>query len=158
MAGLGDLLQRISRSLEEASAQQPGDDLRARLGYGTGDEDDDDASEGSIWEPEAEPRPESSRVPDTARATGTTRKAEPRRAPAHETLRSFAGGYRAPPSEVVARVGRLAPAAPPRRPHAPPESLLSERVRARLRTPDALREAFVVKEILDRPLARRRRR
>ena len=157
MAGLGDLLQRISHSLEEASAQRPGDDLRARLGYGTGDENDDDASEGSIWEPEAEPRPESSRAPDIAGGTGETRKAEPRRAPAHETLRSFAGGYRAPPSEGVAGVGRPSPTAPPR-PHAPPESLLSERVRARLRTPDALREAFVVKEILDRPLARRRRR
>ena len=157
MAGLGDLLQRISRSLEEASAQQPGDDLRARLGYGTGDEDDDDPSEGSIWEPEAEPMAESAPAPDTARATGTTRTPKPRWAPASETLRSSAGGYRAPPPEAVARVGRPSPAAPPR-PHAPPESLLSERVRARLRTPDALREAFVVKEILDRPLARRRRR
>ena len=158
MAGLGDLLQRISRSLEEASAQRPGDDLRARLGYGTGDEDDDDdPSEGSIWEPEAEPRPESARAQDTARATGTTRTPEPRWAPAAETLRSSAGGYRAPPHEAVVGVGRPLPAAPPR-PHASPESRLSERVRTRLRTPDALREAFVVKELLDRPLARRRRR
>jgi len=154
MAGLGDLLQRISRSLEEASAQRPGDDLRARLGYGTGDEDE--LAEGSIWEPEAEPRPESTRTPDTARATGATRTPEPRWVPASETLRSSAA-YRTPAPGVAPGARRPSPPAPPR-PHAPPESLLSERIRARLRTPDALREAFVVKEILDRPLARRRRR
>lgn len=44
-------------------------------------------------------------------------------------------------------------------PHAhSPAHALSERMRARLGTPDALREAFVIKEILDRPLARRRAR
>ena len=158
MAGLGDLLQRIAHSLEEASAQRPGDDLRARLGYGTGDEDGDELAEGSIWEPEAEPesKSESDRAPRTARTTGTMRTPEPLRAPAPEPLRSSAA-YRTRATGVDAAVGRPSPAAPPR-PHAPPESLLSERVRARLRTPDALREAFVVKEILDRPLARRRRR
>lgn len=35
---------------------------------------------------------------------------------------------------------------------------LTARVRARLRAPDGLREAFVVKEILDRPVALRRGR
>ena len=35
---------------------------------------------------------------------------------------------------------------------------LATRIRARLREPDTLREALVLKEILDRPLAQRRRR
>ena len=57
MAGFGELLQRIAHSLEEASAQRPGDDLRARLGYGTGDEDEDELESGSVWEPETTPEP-----------------------------------------------------------------------------------------------------
>ena len=155
MAGLGDLLQRMARSLEEASARQPGDDLRARLGYGTGDEDDDEPAEGSIWEPEAEPEREPARAAGTA---GTLRTPEPRWAPAPGTMPSPArhARHRTPAPEVVPAVRRSSPAAPPHT-RIPPESLLSERIRARLRTPDALREAFVVKEILDRPLARRRR-
>ena len=40
----------------------------------------------------------------------------------------------------------------------PPSDEVMARIRARLSTPDALREAFVIKEILDRPLARRRAR
>ena len=57
---------------------------------------------------------------------------------------------------------------PPREPAAAPshvpqaglpaEGMLSARVRAWLRAPDGLREAFVVKEILDRPVALRRGR
>ena len=152
MAGLGDLLQRMARSLEEASARQPGDDLRARLGYGTGDEDDDEPAEGSIWEPEAEPEREPARAAGTA---GTLRTPEPRWAPAPRTMPSHAL-HRMSAPEVVPAVRRPSPAAP-HHSRVPPESLLSERIRARLRTPDALREAFVVKEILDRPLARRRR-
>ena len=156
MAGLGDLLQRISRSLEEASAQRPGDDLRARLGYGTEDEDEFEREEGSIWEPEAAHEAESGPEPAAARTAGTMRAPEPQRARASESLRPFAG-YRTPAPEAVPGVGRRSPAAPPPR-AVPPEAVLAERIRARLRTPDALREAFVVKEILDRPLARRRRR
>ena len=40
----------------------------------------------------------------------------------------------------------------------PGEMALSARLRARLRTPASLREAFVVKEILDRPVGMRRGR
>ncbi|MDP6604519.1 MAG: hypothetical protein QGG17_10030 [Rhodospirillales bacterium] len=40
----------------------------------------------------------------------------------------------------------------------PGEMALSARLRARLRTPHSLREAFVVKEILDRPVGMRRGR
>ena len=149
MAGLGDLLQRIARSLEEANARQPGDDLRARLGYGTGDDDEDDEpAEGSIREPEQE----STHAAGTAR---TLRTPEPRWAPAPETMPSPARHRTSAPG-VVPAVRRPSPGAPLHS-HVPPESLLSKRIRARLRTSDALREAFVVKEILDRPLARRRR-
>ncbi len=45
---------------------------------------------------------------------------------------------------------------PTARDHAPPTHATLERLRGRLKTPDGLREAFVLKEILDRPLARRR--
>ena len=157
MAGLGDLLQRIARSLEEASAQRPGDDLRARLGYGTGDDDEDDPAEGAIWDPEVDPEAEAARThpigwkPKTVWSPGTarTRGRPSADSEAPETLRARS---RVPPTG--------------RRPHAPSAqrqpaisaSALSERIRARLRTPDALREAFVVKEILDRPLGRRRSR
>ena len=50
--------------------------------------------------------------------------------------------------------------APPPMPRAglPAELALSARIRAWLRRPDGLRKAFVVKEILDRPVALRRGR
>ena len=157
MAGLGDLLQRIARSLEEAQAQRPGDDLRARLGYGTGDEDEDDPAEDAVWEPEADPEPGAARTrpsdwkPKTVWSPGTART--PGRAGADsgasETLR-------APPPAPYS--GRRAHAPAARHQPAVSASLLPERIRARLHAPETLREAFVVKEILDRPLGRRRRR
>ena len=168
MASLGDLLQRIARSLEEAGERGPADDLRARLGYGTGDEDEYEPADEVFGEPEAAPprtRP-TRREPET----GPTRtrsidwepetvwrppSARPPAAPTEDPRTS--GSIRAPASEAAPGVGRF-PSAAPRRPRAPSESPLPERIRARLRTPDALREAFVVKEVLDRPLARRRRR
>ena len=157
MAGLGDLLQRIARSLEEASAQRPGDDLRARLGYGTGDEEEEEPYEDAVWEPEEDAEPGAARTrpsgwkpktiwsPDTAgtRVRGSADSG------AFETLR-------APPPAPRSARRPYAPAAP--RQPATSASPLPERVRARLGTPDGLREAFVVKEVLDRPLARRRRR
>ena len=168
MATLGDLLQRIARSLEEAREQGPADDLRARLGYGTGDEDGyDDPPEEAIWEPETEAARTRSidREPETSPARTRAIDREPEtvwrppatRTPAPPTVGPRASGsMRAPASEVALGAGR-SPPAPPRRPRAPSDSPLPERIRARLRTPDALREAFVVKEVLDRPLARRRR-
>ena len=165
MAGFGDLLQRITRSLEEARVQQPGDDLRTRLGYGTGDDDD-----GSEWDAERgrEAEPESGaartrpihREPETVWSPGGARA--PARAPARTTAQSEASEtVRAQPIDHYSehRSGRRphSPATPHHSP-AMAASLLSERIRARLGTPDALREAFVVKEILDRPLGRRHRR
>ena len=156
MASLGELLQRIARSLEEAREQGPADDLRARLGDGTADEDEEEYEYDPATDGVREPAPETVRtrpigrgpVPETARTRPidwepeTVWRPPAARTPAPET----APGHR-----------RSSPSTPPRRPHAPSDSPLSERVRARLRTPDALREAFVVKEVLDRPLARRRR-
>ena len=168
MASLVDLLQRVARSLEEArEGGGPADDLRARLGYGPGDEDDDEPAEDVIWESETEPartRP-AGREPEKGPARTRSIDWEPEtiwRPPAARTPAPPAAGprasgsIRAPASEVALGVRRSAPAAPSRA-RAPSESPLSERIRARLRTPDALQEAFVVKEILDRPLARRRR-
>ena len=181
MAGLGDLLQRVARSLEEANAQQPADDLRARLGYGTGDDEDEAASD-SDWdrrpEPELEPdaheterRPASTREsglatrpgaapgsrPDAPRAPGSVWKPEPPPAPAPATPRVHAP-YRMPTPDR-APGSRPSPPAAPHHPRASPASLLlSDLVRARLHTPDTLREAFVVKELLDRPLGLRHRK
>ncbi len=152
MAAFGELIQRITRSLEEAGAQQPGGDLRAQLGYGAEDDDMDEPAPGAVWEPETVRRPGTLRAPETARAPGTARGPRTARVPeasrATVTLRA-SETYRATPSSL---------AAPPHHPHASPTSSLSERIRARLRGSDALREAFVVKEILDQPLGRRRRR
>ena len=167
MAGLEALLQRIARSLEEAGAQQPGDDLRARLGYGTGDEEED---EESVWEPETGRERETQPEPDMGQAPEAAHT--PPRAWKSKTVRSReTPGSPAPPStkrraaetQGASAAGRSpggatgSRTAPPYA-HASPAHALSERVRARLNTPDALREAFVVKEILDRPLARRRAR
>ena len=169
MAAFGDLLQRITRSLEEAGAQQPGGDLRARLGYGAGDDDEGNLAQDPVWEPETvrEPGavrgpgtahgPETARAPKSARMPGTAWAPEASRTPSPTTLRT-PRSHRAP-SPDNAFAGR--PASPAAQPYAhasSPASQISERIRARLRTPDALREAFVVKEILDRPLGRRRRR
>ena len=162
MAGFGELLQRIVRDLEQAGAQRPGDDLRARLGYGpSGDDDDEDF--GAV----DESAPAAAREPDAAGEAGTVWEPEPARMPA-ATMREPAAARRPSAPQATAsapaasraprdayRAPSRSPASPPHLP-ASPESLLSERIHARLRTPDALREAFVVKEILDRPLGRRR--
>ena len=179
MAGLGDLLQRVARSLEEAQAQRPADDLRARLGYGTGD-DDDELDSDSIWEPETERdaetaqesgtarepeaagrpwatrRSEAARRSETARTPRAAGRPESPRAPAPGTLRTSVTHRTPPPGNVPG--GRPSSPAAPSYPRASSAFLFPERIRARLGTPDALREAFVVKEILDRPLGRRRRR
>ena len=161
MAGFGDLLQRIAHSLEEASAQRPGDDLRARLGYGTGDDDEDDLAIDEAWEHETDrtAEAESTRQPDIegeaesiwtpaasrARVRGTTAPRMP------ETPRAARAG-----SDRRSR-SSFPPASTSSSRRASTASPLPERIRARLHAPDALRESFVVKEILDRPLARRRR-
>ena len=163
MAGLDALLQRIARSLEEAGAQQPGDDLRARLGYGSGDEEEEPASD-PVWEPETGTEPETGRGP---RAAHTPPRAwKPKTVWNPETP-----GSPAPPSATrraaethgVPAAGRSPGGATGSRTtlpyaHSSTTHALSAHIRARLGTPDALREAFVVKEILDRPLARRRGR
>ncbi len=158
MAGLGDLLQRVARSLEEAQAQRPGDDLRARLGYGTGDDDEDEPAPDAFREPEATAEAATARTSKTAWEPQTVWSPKTSRTTAHGTaaLRAFEA-RRASPADGDNRRRPTSPGTPPRL-DAPSASLLSERIRARLRTPDALREAFVVKELLDRPLARRRRR
>ena len=163
MAGFGDLLQRITHSLEAAGAQRPGGDLRARLGYGTGDDDEDELASETAGEPEAEWISEKVRRSGTVRDTGPPRTrgtawaAKPPRAPAQAMSQAPASHRAAPHDRLFA--GTLASTAAVPRPHASSTaSRVSERLRARLQTPDALREAFVLKEILDRPLGRRRRR
>ena len=172
MASLGELLQRIARSLEEAREQGPADDLRARLGYGVGDDEDEDEhepAEDAFGEPAQEavrtrpidraPEPGTSRTRSIDREPETVWRPPAARRPAPPAVDSRASGpARTPAPEAAPGHRRSSPAVALRRPHPPSEFPLSERVRARLRTPDALREAFVVKEVLDRPLARRRRR
>lgn len=132
MAGFAELLQRLARDLEQAGAQQPDDDLRARLGYGPADEaedmDDEPALDDGAWEPETDRSPEVSRAPATLR-TAEVRGASPLGTPA--TL--------------------------PHQEDPSPETAIARRIRARMHAQDTLREAFVVKELLDRPLGTRRR-
>lgn len=157
MAGLEALLQRIARSLQEAGAQQPGGDLRARMGYDSEDEVEELASD-PVWEPETGREPESARTPASAwkPKTGWSPETSGRPAPASTSQRA-AETHRAPPADHSLG-GETASRATLPHAHASPASALSQRVRARLRTPDALREAFVIKEILDRPLSGRRGR
>lgn len=165
MAGFADLLQRIVRDLEQAGAQGPEDDLRARLGYGpaddAGDVDEDPGGvdethePGSIWgsrpartraaDPEAAWEPGAVRGSDASGGIGTVPRPEAPRAPAR-TRPPAPGTHRTPPPS------------PAGHPHTSIESPLTERIRARLGTPDALREAFVMKELLDGPLGLRRTR
>ena len=161
MAAFGGLLQRISRSLEEAGAQRPGDDLRARLGYGAEDHDEDELASETVWEPAAARGAETVRKSEAARDTGAPRTrttawaAKAPRAPAPATSRPSAT-HRAP-SHDRASGDELSAAAEQPHPHAANASRVSERLRARLHAADALREAIVLKEILDRPLGRRPR-
>lgn len=158
MAGFGELLQRIARSLEEAQAQRPGDDLRARLGYGTGDDDEDEPAPDAVGEPEAAAEAATGRTSKTAWEPQTVWSPKTSRTTAHGTAAPRASeALRASPADRDIRRRSTSPGTPPRL-DASSASLLSERIRARLRAPDALREAFVVKELLDRPLGRRRRR
>ena len=146
MAGLRELLQRLAHDLEQAGAQQPGDDLRARLGYGSGD-DVDDVDDVDETEPGAERARRSTAAgePETVWKPMTAR--EPVASPAPATSRAPQAYRASPPSPTT-----------PSHPHPSSESLLSKRIRVRLHAPDALREAFVMKELLDRPLGRRRTR
>ena len=160
MAGLAEFLQRLARDLEQADAQRPEDDLRARLGYGPAEdaEDVDDADGGaapeshSIWEPAAEatwkPEGVEGAEPGPARASVTGWKSASERMSTPSVSRTPGTTYRASPPS--------APASPHPRPSS--EFLLPERIRGRLHGQDALREAFVMKELLDRPLGLRRRR
>lgn len=165
MAGFAELLQRLARELEQAEGQRPEDDLRARLGYGpaddAGDVDgdpggvDETHEPGSIWEPRpararaADPEAawelEAVRGPDAPGGIGTVPRPETPRAPARP----------GPPATGAYRTSRPSPAG---HPHASIESPLTERIRARLGTPDALREAFVMKVLLDGPPGLRRTR
>lgn len=155
MAGPRAWFRQIAQAVEEEVARQRGDDPRARPGYGTygNEEPEPDAA----WEPEREtgrapPRPwraETVRspwnrnAPESPAPTSATR-------PAPETRGAQRPGHS--PWDTNGSRGSLPYA------HASPAHAVLARVRARLDTPDALREAFVIKEILDRPLARRRTR
>ena len=181
MAGFAEMLQRFARELEQADAQRPEDDLRARLGYGpaddvdgdTGGVDEADAAESeSIWGPVADPAPRPGTAGEAAapgREPAAVREAEAVRRPAaaREPVTAWKPAVARDPVAPQAAASRApgaadrappspSPAASPR-PRPSSGSPLSERIRARLRTPDALREAFVVKALLDRPPGLRRR-
>ena len=164
MAASGGLFERIARSLEEARAQQqPGDDLRARLGYGTEDDFEDDSESESVWTPDTERGSETDWQEEPDRESGSDWVRETETGTAAESPPRAAWESLAARRRVSAESGTAAPhrapspsAAAPSPTHAPSASVLSGRVRERLRAPGGLREAFVLKEILDRPLGRRR--
>ena len=186
MAGFAEMLQRFARELEQADAQRPEDDLRARLGYGPADDvdgdaggvDEADAAESeSIWGPVADPAPRPGTAGEAAapgREPAAVREAEAVRRPAaaREPVTAWKPAVARDPGEsraaasapAASRAPGAADRAPPSpspgaspRPRPSSGSPLSERIRARLRTPDALREAFVVKALLDKPPGLRRR-
>ena len=152
MAGLRTWFRQVAEAVKEEAARQRGDDPGAHPGYGTYGNQEEPGQD-AVWESEGEtrrapPRPwkeQSGRGPWSRSAPG-------RPAPASTTQRAGAEpADHAPWGTTAARTTR--PHA-----HASPADAVSERIRARLGTPDALREAFVIKEVLDRPLARRRAR
>ena len=152
MAGLRAWFRQISQAVEEEVAKQRGDNMRSRHGYGN-EEPEPDAA----WEPEREtgrapPRPwraETVRSPWSRSAPESPAPASATR-PAPETHGAQRPGH-SPWDTNGSRESQ--PYA-----HESPTDVVMARIRARLGTPDALREAFVIKEILDRPLARRRAR
>ena len=152
MAGLRTWFRQVAEAVKEEAARQRGDDPRARPGYGTYGNQEEPGPD-AVWESEGETgraplRPwkaESGRSP-------WSRNAPERPAPASTTQRP--GAEPADPAPW----GTTAPRTTRPHAHASPAHALSERIRARLGTPDALREAFVIREVLDRPLARRRAR
>ncbi|MCY4607569.1 MAG: hypothetical protein OXD40_03095 [bacterium] len=155
MTGLRALFRKVAQAIEEEAARQRGDDPRAHPGYGTyGDREQPEPD--PVWEPERD----SARVSPWARERKTVQDPWSRETP----------GSPAPPSATRRRAPETRGARAADRPpwgttgsrtalpyaHESPTHALLERLRGRLGAPDALREAFVVKEILDRPLARRR--
>ena len=155
MAGLRAWFRQVAQAVEEEIAKQRGDDPGARPGHATyrHEEPEPDA----VWEPEREharspPRPwqaETVRSPWSRSTPGRPAPASARRR-APETVGAQTTGHS--PWGAEGSRGSL-PYAPASAAHA-----VLERIRTRLGAPDALREAFVIKEILDRPLARRRGR
>ena len=152
MAGLRALFRRIARAVEEEAARQRGDDPGARPGYGTHD-DREQPQQDAVWEPEHTPprawrskttrSPWSRGQPESPAPTSAMRRAPetPGARPAERSPWDTGGSRTTQPYALAS-----------------PTHALLARIRARLDTPDALREAFVIREILDRPLARRRTR
>ena len=163
MAAFEKLIQQVARALEEARVERPaGDDLRARLGYGTGDEDEGEegAVPDPVWEPETEQGAEAPPEWESASERVSRRRREAGREPetaqgpwAPATIRM--PGVPAPAPRPMSGTHSSPRPSPASRPQASSAPLLRKRILARLRTTDALREAFVVKEILDRPPGRR---
>lgn len=152
MAGLRALFRRVAQAVEEEAARQRGDDPSARPGYSTY-HDREQPQPDAMWEPERE----TAHTPPRAWRAKTTRSPWSREqsespAPTSATRRS-PETHRAQPTDLSPwdTVGSSYA-------HASPTHAPLARIRARLGTPDALREAFVIREILDRPLARRRAR
>ena len=152
MAGLRAWFRQIAQAVEEEVAKQRGGDPRARPGYGSEEPEPD-----AVWEPERN----SGRAPPRPWRTETVRSPWRRNTP--ESPAPASAMRRAPETRGAQRPGHSPwdtngsrgslPYA-----HASPTDEVMARIRGRLDTPDALREAFVIKEILDRPLARRRAR
>lgn len=156
MAGLRGLFRRVAQAVEEEAARQRGDDPRARPGYGTY-HDREQPQPDAVWEPERE----TAHTPPRAWRAKTTRSPWSREqsespAPASATRRAPETHRAQPNDRSPWDTGGSRTTQPYA--HASPTHAFLARIRARLDTPDALREAFVIREILDRPLARRRAR
>ena len=156
MAGLRALFRRVAQAVEEEAARQRGDDPRVRSGNGAyhgREQPQPDA----MWEPERETAhtpPRAWRAKTTRSPWGREQSESPAPVSATQRAPETHGAQpsdRSPWDTVGSRSTQLYALA------SPTHALLA-RIRARLDTPDALREAFVIREILDRPLARRRAR
>ena len=157
MAGLRAWFRQVAQAVEEEVAKQRGDDPRSRPGYGAHDAHEEPAPDAE-WETQREtarapPRPwkaQTTREPLEPQRAGTSRASEHDATCARAARCADVTGHS--PWDGNGSRGSLPYA------HASPSDAVMARIRARLVTPDALREAFVIKEILDRPLARRRAR
>ena len=140
MALLGRVIEslRLIRKLAEEARRQRGGGLPPQPGrFDTGDADG------------RPPKATAAVAPDPSR----TRLVPRARSPAAPPSRPWG-----PPADTTDRSPVPSPRVSTPRPRKSPHPSLSKRIRARLREPQSLRDALVLKEILDRPRGRQRQR
>ena len=179
----GSMLERIRARMEQMQQELQPEEGFDRRAYGYADDDaeagpgeqdatfeESDVGEASPWR-----RPASGPAPSPPGARATAEAREPRRAaarpaasdpfglPGRQTRGGREGAVRPSPSPREARAsGRTIPGSPRPAPDgtartADPGARRLRRIRLRIRHPDSLRELFLLREVIDRPVVFRRR-